>query len=46
METADDELHYEGRRIRLAWAPEHTYVLDQQQPPEQKSAAVEVRKER
>src|SRR5712671_4967570 len=41
METADDELHYEGRRIRLAWAPEHTYVLDQQQPPGEKPAAVE-----
>src|SRR5712692_7660498 len=46
METADDELHYEGRRIRLAWAPEHTYVLDQQQPPGEKPAAVEASKER
>ena len=46
METADDELHYEGRRIRLGWAPEHTYVLDQQQPPEPKPAAVETSKER
>jgi len=46
MEAADDELHFEGRRIRLAWAPEHTYVLDQQTPPEEKPAAVEVSKER
>ena len=46
METADDELHNEGRRIRLAWAPEHTYVLDQQQPPEPEPAAVETSKER
>ena len=46
MEAADDELHYEGRRIRLGWAPEHTYVLDQQQPPEPKPAAVEISKER
>jgi len=46
MEAADDELHYEGRRIRLGWAPEHTYVLDQQQPPEPKPAAVETSKER
>jgi len=46
MEIADDELHNEGRRIRLAWAPEHTYVLDQQEPPEPKPAAVEASKER
>jgi putative spermidine/putrescine transport system ATP-binding protein len=45
-ETADDAQGMEGRRIRLAWAPEHTYVLDQQQPPEQKPAAVEIVKER
>jgi putative spermidine/putrescine transport system ATP-binding protein len=45
-ETADDTQGVEGRRIRLAWAPEHTYVLDQQQPPEQKPAAVEIVKER
>jgi putative spermidine/putrescine transport system ATP-binding protein len=36
----DEGLRYDGRRIRLAWAPEHTYVLDQ------KPAAVENTKER
>ncbi len=40
-EAADDALQYEGRRIRLAWAPEHTYVLDQQPVPDAKPAAVE-----
>jgi hypothetical protein len=45
-DAADAALHYEGRRIRLAWGPEHTYVLDQQQPPERKSDAVENSKER
>jgi putative spermidine/putrescine transport system ATP-binding protein len=30
MEAADEAVQYEGRRIRLAWAPEHTYVLDRQ----------------
>ena len=44
METADDELHNEGHRIRLAWAPENTYVLDQQEPPEPKPAAVKASK--
>jgi len=39
-EAADEALHYEGRRIRLAWAPEHTYVLDRQQAPDAKPAAV------
>jgi len=38
--AADEGLRYDGRRIRLAWAPEHTYVLDQ------KPAAVENTKER
>ena len=38
-EAAGEALRYEGRRIRLAWAPEHTYVLDQQ-PAEVKPAAV------
>jgi putative spermidine/putrescine transport system ATP-binding protein len=46
VETADDELHKQGRRLRLAWAPEHTYVLDRQEPPEPKPAAVEASKER
>jgi putative spermidine/putrescine transport system ATP-binding protein len=45
-DAADEALHYEGRRIRLAWGPEHTYVLDQQQPPERKPEAVENSKER
>jgi putative spermidine/putrescine transport system ATP-binding protein len=45
-DAGDAALHYEGRRIRLAWGPEHTYVLDQQQPPERKSDAVENSKER
>jgi putative spermidine/putrescine transport system ATP-binding protein len=39
-EAAGEALRYEGRRIRLAWAPEHTYVLDQQPVPEVKPAAV------
>src|SRR5947209_9557944 len=46
METADDELHYEGSRIRLGWRPEQNYERDQQQPPEPKPAAVETSKER
>ncbi|HEV3102348.1 MAG TPA: ABC transporter ATP-binding protein [Candidatus Dormibacteraeota bacterium] len=45
-DAADEALHYEGRRIRLAWGPEHTYVLDQQQPPETKPEAAENSKER
>ena len=45
-EAADDAPRYEGHRIRLAWAPEHTYVLDQQQAAEAKPAAVENTKER
>jgi putative spermidine/putrescine transport system ATP-binding protein len=45
-DAADEALHYEGRRIRLAWGPEHTYVLDQQQPPERKPEAAENSKER
>jgi putative spermidine/putrescine transport system ATP-binding protein len=28
-DAADEGLQYDGRRIRLAWAPEHTFVLDQ-----------------
>jgi putative spermidine/putrescine transport system ATP-binding protein len=39
-DAADEGLQYDGRRIRLAWAPEHTYVLDQ------KPAAVDNIKER
>src|SRR6202165_3381560 len=39
-DAADEGLQYDGRRIRLAWAPEHTFVLDQ------KPAAVENTKER
>jgi putative spermidine/putrescine transport system ATP-binding protein len=27
VEAADQDLRHEGRRVRLAWAPEHTYVL-------------------
>jgi putative spermidine/putrescine transport system ATP-binding protein len=27
VEAADQDLRSEGRRVRLAWAPEHTYVL-------------------
>ena len=39
-DAADEALRYEGRRIRLAWAPEHTYVLDQQQTSDVKPAAI------
>jgi len=46
MEAAEAAQHYEGRRIRLAWAPEHTYVLDQRQAPEPKQAPVRNTKER
>jgi putative spermidine/putrescine transport system ATP-binding protein len=28
MEAAGQAGQYEGRRVRLAWSPEHTYVLD------------------
>jgi putative spermidine/putrescine transport system ATP-binding protein len=45
-EAADEALQIGGRRIRLAWAPEHTYVLDQQQEPDAKPASVENTKER
>ena len=40
MDAADEAPHYDGKRIRLAWAPEHTYVL------EERPAAVENSKER
>jgi putative spermidine/putrescine transport system ATP-binding protein len=30
MDAPGRALHYEGRRIRLAWVPDHTYVLDHQ----------------
>ncbi len=40
MDAADEAPHYDGKRIRLAWAPEHTYVL------EEKPTAVENSKER
>jgi putative spermidine/putrescine transport system ATP-binding protein len=31
IEAADEVVRWEGRRIRLGWSPEHTYVLDQRQ---------------
>ena len=40
VDAADEAPHYDGKRIRLAWAPEHTYVL------EEKPTAVENSKER
>ncbi len=40
MDAADEAPQYEGKRIRLAWAPEHTYVL------EEKPTALENSKER
>jgi len=46
MEAADAAQEHEGSRIRLAWAPEHTYVLDQQQPLEPEPAAADNSKER
>ena len=45
-DAAGDALEYEGRRIRLAWAPEHTYVLEQQNAAEEKPATVVSIKER
>ena len=39
-DAAGEGLQYDGRRIRLAWAPEHTFVLDK------KPAAVANTKER
>jgi putative spermidine/putrescine transport system ATP-binding protein len=30
MDAPGQALRYEGRRVRLAWVPGHTYVLDQQ----------------
>lgn len=45
-DAAGDALEYEGRRIRLAWAPEHTYVLEQQNAAEEKPATVVSTKER
>jgi putative spermidine/putrescine transport system ATP-binding protein len=32
MDAPGQALRYEGRRVRLAWVPGHTYVLDQQGP--------------
>ena len=46
MEAADEAHELEGRRIRLAWAPEHTYVLDQQQPPDREPTTADNSKER
>ena len=45
-EAADEALQIGGRRIRLAWAAEHTYVLDQQQEPDAKPVSVENTKEK
>ena len=39
-DAAGEGLQYDGRRIRIAWAPEHTFVLDE------KPAAVKNTKER
>jgi putative spermidine/putrescine transport system ATP-binding protein len=39
-EAADEAPQFEGRRIRLAWAPEHTYVLDRQIAPDAKPQPV------
>src|SRR5438105_3242642 len=33
VEAAGSDPGYEGRRVRLAWAPEHTYVLQPTAPP-------------
>ena len=33
VEAAGRDQHHEGRRVRLAWAPEHTYVLQPTAPP-------------
>jgi putative spermidine/putrescine transport system ATP-binding protein len=30
MDAPGQALRYEGRRVRLAWVPDHTYVLDHQ----------------
>jgi putative spermidine/putrescine transport system ATP-binding protein len=30
MDAPGQALRYEGRRVRLAWVPGHTYVLDHQ----------------
>ena len=30
MDAPGQALRYEGRRVRLAWVPGHTYVLDRQ----------------
>jgi putative spermidine/putrescine transport system ATP-binding protein len=32
MDAPGQALRYEGRRVRLAWVPGHTYVLDHQGP--------------
>jgi putative spermidine/putrescine transport system ATP-binding protein len=32
MDAPGQALRYEGRRVRLAWVPSHTYVLDHQGP--------------
>ena len=35
IDAADEAPRYDGKRIRLAWASEHTYVLDKQPVAEQ-----------
>jgi len=45
-EAADEAHELEGRRIRLAWASDHTYVLDQPQPPDGEPATADNSKER
>jgi len=45
-EAADESHELEGRRIRLAWASDHTYVLDQPQPPDGEPATADNSKER
>jgi putative spermidine/putrescine transport system ATP-binding protein len=27
MDAAEDAARFQGRRVRLAWTPDHTYVL-------------------
>src|SRR6202049_1694281 len=46
MDASGQALRYEGRRVRLAWAPGHTYVIDDHRVTSDGSEAKPVTEER
>ena len=46
VEAAGQDPYSEGRRVRLAWAPEHTYVLDREHVPGAAGAQATIIQER